>query len=267
MLIMPIINGKKIYNVKISLKYVYEDHNFDAFEKRYESDIVVNGHSYNQSNYNVENAPLNNTVDFIRNNSLFMNASYLVTSRRNTQGKMYTYRIATPPMRVTDGLDTLYSSAIQNLKKTIPGREKDRNISLKKLGVTSHITDENLSILRRITQFGYIRNEESEFLNDTRINQLYQTLNFLNMFECTIIEEATIDENNLKSILLSFNGIETKEFKLLRDYYAMAQENSEEYVKMDYLSRIMTGEPLHWIKRESSITKIKSWDRNDRYVA
>ncbi len=266
MIVMPIVNGGKVYNVKISPKYTYEDRGLETFEKRYESDIVVNGNSYNQSRYNIEKAPLNNTIDFIRNNSLFISSTFLVTSRRNGDGKISTFRIATPPVFVSKGLDLLYSSVIQNMKKSIPGREKDRNVSLKRFGVTEHITETNLSLLRKVTQFGYI-NETSEFLNDNRINQLYQTLNFLNTFDCTIIEEATMEEKALRDMIFSFNGIETKEARLLHDYYEMAKENSEEYVKLDYLSRIMTGEALHWIRRESSITKIKSWDRNDRHVA
>jgi len=88
MLIIPILYRQKVYSVAVRLKNAYEVQEAGLFERRYESDVTVNGRSYNQSSYNVEKAPLNNVIDFIRVHSLNTNtSSFLVTSKRNGYAK------------------------------------------------------------------------------------------------------------------------------------------------------------------------------------
>ncbi len=256
MLIIPILYQQKIYSVGVRLKKAYEVQETGIFEKRYESDITVNGRSYNSSSYNVEKAPLNNVVDFIRAHSLNANnSSFLITSRRDGYGRMNSYHVSVPLPHITDGLDALYSSAIQSMKKMVPGHSKDRNISLRKLGVTNHITEEQLKSLQKITDSGNVPKKALD-LDETQ--KLYQTIDFLDQFECMIMDEATVDVKSLQAVMIPFSGINTQTAEEVRKYYRMAQDNAEEYTKLEYMTRLLTGEPLYWIKEESSIRKVKS---------
>ncbi len=256
MLIIPILYRQKVYSVAVRLKNAYEVQEAGLFERRYESDVTVNGRSYNQSSYNVEKAPLNNVIDFIRVHSLNTNtSSFLVTSKRNGYGAMNSFRVSAPLPHITEGLDALYSSTIQSMKKTIPGHSKDRNISLRRLGVTDHITDKNLRSLQKITDSGSV---PEKALNLEETQKLYQTLDFLDQFDCRIMEEATVDEKSLQALMIPFSGINTQTAEEVRKYYRMAQENAEEYTKLEYMARLLTGERLYWIKEENYIRKVKS---------
>ena len=266
MLVMPILHKGKIYNVEVKLKNVYTIQDLGAFQKLFESDIIVNGRSFNQSKCYEKDSPLMNVVYFIRDNALYGNNSFFLTSRRNNQGDMNSFHVALPLPHVTDGLDALYGSVIQNMKREIPGHKKDRNLSLKKLGVSAHITEEKLNLLKKEVRNKEDREENSTISDHIDIDLLSQTLEFVRQFECKVIEEATVDERIIQSLLSPLGSIHTKESKQLKDYYLMAQENSEEYGKLDDLSKIMTGESLRLIRREKNMTKIKSWDHYDRKV-
>lgn len=264
MLVMPILHRGKIYNVEVKLKSAYAVQATGAFQKLFESDIIVNGQSFNQSSYYQKDSSLTSIISFIRDHSLYASNSFFLTSRRNNQGKMNSYHVTVPLPRVTEGLDALYSSVIQNMKKEIPGHQKDRHLSLKKLGVTSHITEEKVSGLQKIVEKG--EQSVDDIFQDDETNQLSQTLEFVRQFECRVIEDATVDEKVLQSLLDPFRYIHTKESKELNDYYLLAKENKEEYGKLDQLARVLTGDSLRWIRREKNIMKIKRQDYYDRKV-
>ncbi len=267
MIIMPILDKDKIYNVEIKLKDYFEDQNLGVFEKHYESDLIVNGQNYNDSSYNAKNANLNSLVNFIRNNTIYMRSSYVLTSRRNEQGKMYTYRIPAPPRKVTEGLDCLYGNIIQDMKKSIPQNEKGRILSLKKLGVTDHIMEKDLKLVRKSTESSYITDKNDPRLKEKELYLLFATIEFLDLFDCTVLEDSTMDLKEFQSIQKAFLEFNSEEGRKINKYYHTALENANEYRKIQFLSKIMTGETFYWIKRGESKVKIKSiedgkWTKN-----
>lgn len=263
MLMIPIAYRDKIYNIKLELAHTYMDPS-TIYEKSHESDILVNGMSYNESAYYVKDAPLNNVIKFIRERSFYENTSCVLTSRRNEECKQYVFHFAPPLPKVTDGLDALYSSAILDKKKDIPGHSKGRDISLKKLKVTEHITEEKLKVLRRVVDsLGYLTLDNILEVRDERVLQLYQTLIFLKQFDCSVLDEATIDLKEMQHIVQSVDSLPTKSAREIKNYYQIAKENGNEYTKLEHLANTMTGESLGWVPKENNFTKTKGWA--DRY--
>lgn len=258
MLVMPLLYKGKIYNMEVRLKNVYEVEEKSIFEYPYESDVIVNGRSYNHSEYYVSNASHDSIVRFIRNHFVPSSSSFLLTSRKNNEGHMKTFQIQAPLSHVTDGLDMLYGSVLLDMKKQIPDRYKDRNISLKRLGVASHITEEKLKVLRKVvsSNSSFSTNKEK----DEILHNFLDTFHFLNQFECRIIGNATILEKMIQGVMEPLSSIYTSSANEIRDYYQMAQENANEYAKLDYMTRIMTGDGLSWLSYEQDIRKVKSRD-------
>ncbi len=260
MLVIPLLYKGKIYNMEVFLKNIYEVEEDRVLEYSYESDVIVNGRSYNHSRYYVPNAPLDSIVHFIRDHSIQASSSFLLTSRKNSQGNMRLFRVQCPLPHVTDGLDMLFGSAILDMKKQLPGHHKDRNLSLKKLGVASHITEEKLKVLRRVASSLSFPIDSSILTRDERLRDFVDTFHFLNQFECRIIEDATILEKNVQGMMEPLQSIYTSSANEIRDYYKIAKENANEYAKLDYMARIMTGQGLSWLSSERDIQKVKSWD-------
>ena len=254
MVILPILNKDKIYNVEVKLKNVIEDSELGLFEKHYESDIVINGQSYNESTYHEKNAPLINLSYFIRNSSLYT-GSYVLTSRRNDQGKMHTYRIAMPPLKISDGLDSLYSSVIQNMKKEIPEHEKGKYISLKSLGVFDHLKERPAFLFNE----GFL-NKEQQLEKEKFTQLLTKTCSFLQIFDCRVIEDAILDVKTLDTSMQPFVLMKTEEGKKLQKYYNLAEENASEYRELQSLVRNLMGETFHWIRQEKQPVKKKNFE-------
>ena len=159
MLIMPIINKSKngntsIYNVKISLKNASKVREGVVLRGYDESDIIINGTSFNNSIYNKKGIEPNVTVNFLRNfNYRTGKKDFLVTTREASDSTLYDlYNVEMPPRKITAGLDNLYGSTILDIQKEMPDSPKGKYISLKKIGVDTHITDEKLYKLKDIVE-------------------------------------------------------------------------------------------------------------------
>ena len=136
------------------------------------------------------------------------------------------------------------------MKKEIPGKVKGKYLSLKKLGVDKHITEEKMSKLRYIME-----TENKEDMNRVRdvcqlngVSDLEKTLDFMRLFDCTIINEATLTEQQLTDMLNVLENINTRDAKNLARLYEIAKENKEVYGKLTTISKIVNGRPLNLIK-------------------
>lgn len=258
MLVMPILNKSKngiskIYNVRVSLKNASKVKEGVILKGYKESDIIINGTSFNNSNYNKKGIEPNATVNFLRDyNYRTGKKEFLVTTRENSDSTLYDlYNVEMPPRKVTAGLDNLYGSIILDMKKELPGSNKGRYISLKKLGIDKNLTEEKISKLKNIISEEKDEEKKNNLVQLNGVSDLEKTIDYMNLFDYIIINESIITEVELNNILKSFSKINTKDFKNLSKYYEIARENREVYAKLTKISKIIYNKPINLIKKDS----------------
>ena len=75
----------------------------------------------------------------------------MITTRQEANSSAYdVYEVEQPPKKVNDALDSLYVSAITDMRKEIPGNKRGRYLSFKKIGLDEVLTDEKIQMLERI---------------------------------------------------------------------------------------------------------------------
>lgn len=275
MLIMPILNkgkdGKnRIYNVEIKLKNASKVKEGVVIKGYKEGDIMINGTSFNGSIYDTKNKEPNATVNFLRNyNYRTGKRDFLVTTRENAYSTLYDlYNVMMPPRKVTAGLDNLYGSAILDMKNEIPGVKKGRYVSLKKLGIDKHITKDKLEKLEEIVSTEKDEERRYNLMQLRGVSDLAKTIEYMNHFDCTIISEATIAEEELKEVLNIFSFLNTKDTKNLSKYYEIASDNKEIYSKLTQISKILYNKPINLIKSgKKQKVKIKTIDEGQNQNA
>ena len=270
MLILPIVNRNRILNVEVKLKSANKIHTGVKFSDAVESDIIVNGQNFSKSIYNDEKSDIA-VLNFIRNSSLRYKRKYLITTREESSSDLYdVYEVSQPPKRVNQALDNLYTSVITDMRKEIPGTKKGRYVSLQKLGVSEYLTDEKIEKLENIVKNVKDKSKWPILFDEAGILDLIDTLNFMEYFDCTVISDTTIPENNLQEIIDSLSKLNTRDSKNLSNYYNMALSNRDIYAKISYINKIIYDRPLTLIqstkqkqkqlvkisKKESEATKI-----------
>ena len=255
MLVLPIINTSKnknsyLYFVEVLLSKANKVKEGVIVRNLEESDVVMNGTSFNQSVYNTKGIDANVVVNFLRNYNYKANKKeFLITTRQYSDSELYDlYSVPIPPRKIAAGLDNLYGSAIVDMKKEIPGTKKGRYLSLKKLGVDRHITEEKLEKLKILTDQEYDKNKRADLFQLNGVSDLPKTIDFMRLFDCTIIEEATLSEDQLKKMISSLEYVNTRDYKYLSRLYEIAKENQEVYQKLTNISKIIDKRPLHLIK-------------------
>ena len=251
MVIMPILNTNKnnvtrIYNVEVKLRNATMVRESVQLKNMLESDIMIGGLSFNESIYNEKKKEDNAMVNFIRNTNLRCHKD---------SDKYDLYSIEIPPKKVTSGLDNLLGRLLLDIQKRIPGMKKGRYISLRRLGVEEHITNEKLEKLQYIVKNCKDKSRWKYLFFTNGISNLKDTLDFLNLFEFTIIDEATMKEEKFKEMLSIFSYTNGKDYKNLKNYYAIAKENQEVYQLLTYMNRLIYDKPLNLItsKKKSKI--------------
>lgn len=262
MIIMPILNTNRnnvtrIYNVEVKLKSANMVREGVQLKNIPESDIIIGGLSFNESIYNVKKKEDNAVVNFIRNTNIRCHKEeFLITTRSHTDSDMYDlYSVEIPPKKITSGLDNLLGKMLLDIQKKIPNRKKGRYISLRRLGVDTHITKEKLEKLQYIVNNCRDKSRWKYLFFTNGISNLKDTLDFLNLFEFTIIDGATMREDRFNELLSTFHYTKGKDYRSLRNYYAIAKENQEVYQLLAYLNRLIYNRPLNLItsKKKSKI--------------
>ena len=263
MLTMPILNRSKkgimrICNVEITSKNAHKVREGAVLKGFNESDIVINGTSFNDSIYNTKNKEPNSTVNFLRNcNYRAAKKDFLVTTKKYQDSDLYDiYSVKMPPKKVSAGLDNLYGSIILDLKSETPGNKKGRYISLKKLGIDKTITEEKIYKLREIVSNEKDIDRIKDLMQLHGISDLYRTIEYMSNFEFTIIDEATIPEEQFKVVLESFSRLNSRDYKNLRNYYSIAEDNKDVYNKLTTISKILYNRPINLIKKSSDKQKV-----------
>lgn len=264
MIIIPIINNNKIKQVKIELANIYKiekDKDYSSIEA---NDIIIGSESFKNSRFNKKNQSISSILDFIRTSYIHSKSPTLISTKYyNSEHNYDLYQINPPLKSITTGLDNLYASIILDLKNCIPDAIKGKYIDLEKLELTSHITDEKLELLQIIAsnlQQNESKKDYLKILQENELDNLIETLRFMELFYCEIIPNASIDIDNYKKVLKSMSKVNTKEAKDLKNLYIIAKNNEQSYYKLSKLYNIVYNEPLHWIHSSKEKAKIKQTD-------
>ena len=251
MLILPIVNKNRVMNVAIKLRNAEKIRHGVCYDDALQSEIIINREKFSESSYKDskdENAP----IDFIRSRSILYPRNFLVTTKEEADSSLYdVYEVAQPPRKVNDSLDKLYSKAITDLRKEIPGKkERGRYVSFEALGIDKHLTDDKIARLQKI-----VKEERNEALwpqlfEEAGIADLSDTIDFINNFECTVLSDTTIPEDSLKDTLKGLSSINTRDYRNLNRYYGMAKSNTDIYTKISYINKIIYDKPLALIQEK-----------------
>ena len=249
MLILPIVNKRRVMNVELKLKDASKIRSGVSYDDALESDIIVNREKFSESSFE---APM----EFIRSRSMLYPRKYLITTKEENDSSLYdVYEVAPPPKKVNDSLDSLYGKAITDLRKEIPGSiQRGRYVSFEQLGIGDHITNEKIARLQRIVK------EESEedwprLFEEAGIADLNDTIDFINHFECTVLSDTSIPEDSLQDTLKAFSNIRTRDYKNLNRYYEMAKSNADIYMKISYIHQIIYDKPISLIQSKNQKAK------------
>lgn len=257
MLILPIVNKRRVMNVKVRLKDASKIRTGVSYDDTTESEIIVNREKYSKSSFK-ESRSDTSPIDFIRSRSILYPRNYLITTKTKTTEPVYdVYEVTPPPKKVNESLDSLYGKAITDLRKEIPGRNnRGRYISFEKLGIGNHLTDDKIANLQRIVREE--KNEEiwPQLFEEAGISDLRETVDFMNHFECTILSDTTIPEDSLQDSLNALSNIHTRDYKNLNRYYQMAKSNTEIYARISYIHKLLYDKPLTLIRQKEEAKKL-----------
>lgn len=256
MLVLPIVNRRRVLSVEVKLKDVKKVRSRVNFEDANESEIIVNREKFSDSSFK-DSRDVKAPIDFIRSKSLLYPRNFLVTTKEENDSNLYdVYEVASPPKKVNDSLDKLYSRAITDMRKEIPGTvRRGRYLSFEQLGIGEHLTDEKIAALQKI-----VREERNESLwpkkfEEAGIADLTETIDFINNFECTVLADTAIPEESLQDTLKSLAVINTRDFRSLNNYYKIAKTNTEIYTKISYINKIIYDKPLSLIRSKKQEQK------------
>jgi len=262
MLVLPIVNKKRVMNVQLEFKNKKKIKQGVLFSLAGASDIIVNREKFSDSSF-YDSKDEARAIDFIRSKSILYPRKFLVTTKALKDGEFYdVYEVCQPPKKVNDCLDKLYSKTIIDLKEEMPKEEaRGRYVSFEKLGFDKFLTDEKIAELQRIVREERDIKAWPRLFQEAGVADLSETLDFLSNFEFTVVPGTSISEESLVETLKALSVLKTRDYKYLNKYYMMAKSNAEVYTKISYINKILYDKPLYLIqsktqKEKSLIKKI-----------
>ena len=233
MLILPIVNKRRVMNVQIKLKDASKVRKGVCYDDAGESDIIVNREKFSESSFKnskTATAP----IDFIRSKSILYPRRFLVTTKVETDSSLYdVYEVPQPPRKVNESIDKLYSKAIVDMQKEIPNRPNHKQL-----------TSDKIALLQKVVKESSDSNDLGNKLQSAGIADLADTADFINNFECTILSDTEIPEDSLQDTLKAMSSINTRDYRNLNKYYKMAKSNTEIYTKISYINKVIYDKPL-----------------------
>lgn len=255
MLILPIVNKNRVLNVEVKLKKAEKVRSGVVLENTSESEVVVNGKKYSDSSYQKETDDTS-VVDFIRNTSLLQRKDFLITTREESESNLYdVYAVSQPLPTVNPALDNLYANVITDMRKEIPGVRRGRYLSFEKLGMDRYLTDEKIAKLQGIVRGERDQSRWPQLFEQAGIADLPKTLDFVNMFDCTVISDTTIPEEMIQSTIQLMEPLQTKDYKSLKKYYEIAQSNREVYSRLSLVNKLIYDRPYELIRTKTQKQK------------
>ena len=262
MLILPIVNRNRILNVEVKLKKSEKIKTGVCLEDTKESEVIVNGKKFTDSSYHNDLNNESSVVDFIRNASIRNKNDYFITTRESSDSKLYdVYDVSYPYKKVHPALDNLYASVVTDMRKEIPDVKRGRYLSLEKIGLDKHLTDEKIAKLQSIIKEEKDQSRWPLLFKDAGVFDLYETIDFVNMFDCTVISDTTIPEDVLISKIKDLEQEKRKDFRNLSNYYKMALKNKEIYSKLSIINKSIYNKPYTLIQtkaqKQKQLVKVK----------
>lgn len=245
MLILPIINKRRVMNVEIKLKNAEKVRRGVCYDDAAASDIIVNREKFSESSFK-ESRNATAPIEFIRSKSILYPRRFLVTTKTQDSSSLYdVYEVPQPPSKSNDSIDKLYSKAITDMRKEIPNKPKrGRYVSFEDLGFNKHLTNDKIALLQRVVKDSVDSKDLGEKLQSAGIADMAETADFINNFECTIISDTEIPEESLQDTLKAMSSINTRDYRNLRKYYNMAKSNTDLYTKISYVNKVIYDRPL-----------------------
>lgn len=266
MLILPIVNKKKVMNVEIKLKNAYKVKQGVLFESASESEIIVNREKFSDSSFSASR-DVNAPIDFIRSKSILYPRRFLVTTRSERDSAYYdVYDVPQPPKQVSPQLDGLYSRTITDMRKEIPGQpNRGRYVSFKDLGLDEALSDDKIATLQGIIKSERDSSRWPELFRRAGIMDVKDTIDFINNFECTVLSDTEIPEDSLRDTLRTMAAINTRDYRNLKKYYQTARDNKDIYTRISYVSKMIYDEPIVFRQAAGSKEKqfIKKKEENE----
>lgn len=260
MLILPIVNRNRILNVEVKLKNADKIRTGVRFSDALESEVLVNGIRFSESSFSKEK-DVRAVLEFIRTNSLRYKRNYLITTREEANSLAYdVYEVEQPPKKVCDCLDDMYVSVITDMRKEIPKNKRGRYLSFEKLGFLDILTDDKLDTLEGIVKTVKDSKEWMGLFENAGVSDLVSMLDFLKIFDCTVVEETTISEENLQTVVESLKKLNTRDSRNLVNYYNIALSNRDVYSRLSMVNKLVYDKPLTLIqsKKQKSKQLVKS---------
>ena len=269
MLILPIVNRNRILNVEVRLKSADKIRTGVKISDASESEVIVNGKRLSDSSYKDDRSD-KAALDFIRTNSVRFKRNYLITTREENNSSAYdVYEVSQPPRKINDALDNLYVSVITDMRKEIPGIKRGRYLSLEKLGVGDHLTDEKIKRLQDVVRSVRDTREWPAVFEREGIADLVETLESINHFDCTVVEDTTIPVDTLQNMVETLKKLNTREARNLASYYNMALSNRDIYSRLSNVNKMVYDRPLNLIqsKRQKQKQLVKAVGGVDHGIA
>ena len=266
MLILPIVNRRRVLNVEIKLKNSEKVRTGVVLENTGESEVVVNGKKFTDSSYHNNGNSKYGVVDFIRNASIRNKKDFFITTRENSDSNTYdVYAVGQPHPKVNEELDSLYESVVTDMRKEIPGIKRGRYISFEKLGIDKHLSEEKIALLQEIVKEERDQRKWPMLFAKNGISDLVETLNFVDMFDCQVISDTTIPEDTILDTISSLEPLQTKDYRNWKNYYEMAKNNAEIYKKLSLINKSLHSKPYDLIqsKRQREKQKVKVKEKNE----
>ena len=139
----------------------------------------------------------------------------------------------------------------------MPDNIKGHYIDFSKLGITKNITKEKLKTLKDIADHSDPKDYKRE-IEENDLDDLIIELEFLlNEFDLTIIPESTMKLEYFDKLLDIFSNIKSRDYKALKNYKQIADNNKECYSKISKLYNIVYNDSLNWIHKETPKEKAK----------
>ncbi len=245
MLVIPVNKEGRIYSIGFGIKNKEKIGTNVFDESLLESDIVVNSEKFSDSSYRdsvMESAP----TDFIRSRSIYYQRDIKITTRSRSNSQNYdVYRVVQPPRKVNDSLDCLYGKAITDIRKEIPDSSvKGRYVSLKKIGIDELFSEERINKMKKVIEEENDSSRWPEMFEKEGIGDFQDIVDFLDVFEFTMLSNRALPEASLQDALDSLSIINTRDFRSLRNYRDMAKTNMEVLSRLSYVKQVLQSRPL-----------------------
>jgi len=271
MLVIPVNKEGRIYSIGCGIKNKEKIGTNVFDESLLESDIVVNSEKFSDSSYHdscKENAP----TDFIRSRSIYYQRDIKVSTRSRSNSQNYdVYRVIQPPKKVNDSLDCLYGKVITDIRKEIPGASvKGRYVSLEKLGMDKLFSGERIDKIKRIVEEENDSSRWPELFEKEGIGDFQDIVDFLDIFEFTMLSNRALPETSLQDALDSLSIINTRDFRSLRNYRDMAKSNMEILSRISYVKQILHSRPLSLVydkEKAKILVKKREYDDYNKQAA